>query len=327
MPLVYKFVLLALLTLLSVLWCLNLGVGDTSLGAMLTCITSQCATPLEASLFWDIRLPRVMAALLVGLGLACAGAILQNTTRNALADPYLFGIMAGAGLGASLIGLRPDWGVPLYLGAFCGSAVAIALVIGIAKLARQPQSLLLIGIAVAFMCSAVTHFVLYISDPLAANRVIFWLMGSLSRVELSHLSLLAPVVALSLTLVVGYARQLDALLLGDESAQTLGVNVAKLRFIMLALCAAITASVVSYCGGIGFVGLMIPHIARALFGITTLPLIAGSGLLGALFLLWVDTLARTALNGQELPLGVITSALGSVFFLIIIVRKPGKIRL
>ncbi|NQZ09877.1 MAG: iron ABC transporter permease, partial [Algicola sp.] len=147
------------------------------------------------------------------------------------------------------------------------------------------------------------------------NRVMFWIMGSLARVEMANFYVIAPVVLLSLIIVIAYARQIDALLLGDETATTLGVNVDRLRLLMMGICAALTATIVAYCGGIGFVGLMIPHIVRRWLGVTTLPLILGSVFIGGSFILWVDVLARSAFANQEIPIGIITSAIGSVFFL------------
>ena len=171
------------------------------------------------------------------------------------------------------------------------------------------------------MLAALTQFMLYFGEPFATNRVIFWLMGSLARVEMSNFYIIASILLLAIFIIIALHRQIDALLLGDESAASLGVNVDKLRLLMLGLCAALTATIVAYCGGIGFVGLMIPHIVRQLIGVTTLKLVLGSALIGGAFLIWVDIIARTALNDAEIPIGIITSALGSIFFLFIMVRS------
>ena len=189
------------------------------------------------------------------------------------------------------------------------------------KHVRKIESLLLAGVAVSFMLSALSQFILYMGDPFAANRVMFWLMGSLARVEMPHLYWIVPVLLVGLAIVVLLHRQLDAILLGDESAATLGINVTLVRVILLMVCAAITATIVAYCGGIGFVGLMIPHIVRRLFASTSLILVCGSALVGAIFMLWVDVLARTAVDGQEIPIGVITSIIGSLFFLTLMHKK------
>jgi len=208
----------------------------------------------------------------------------------------------------------------LPVAAFLGALFSVMIVFGIATLLRNMNHLLLTGVAVSFMLGSISHFMLYLGDPFATNRVIFWLMGSLTRVEMFHFYLIATMVVVVLVTIFALHRQIDALLLGDESAASLGVNVDKLRIILLALCAAITATIVAYCGGIGFVGLMIPHIVRQLVGVTTMPLIMASALVGGCFLVWVDVLARSALSNVEIPIGIITSAIGSIFFLAIMYR-------
>ena len=177
------------------------------------------------------------------------------------------------------------------------------------------------GVAVSFMLASITQFILYFGEPFATNRVIFWMMGSLSRVEMQNFTVISVVLIITLIVIIALHRQIDALLLGDESAKSLGVNVDKLRLLMLGLCAALTATIVAYCGGIGFVGLMIPHIVRHFVGVTTLNLIIGSALIGGCFLIWVDVIARTALPHAEIPIGIMTSAMGSIFFLFILFRS------
>jgi iron complex transport system permease protein len=261
-------------------------------------------------------------ALVAGMGLAIAGAILQNTTRNPLADPYLFGIVSGAGLGATVanLSLGEHLGIALPLAAFLGALFAIAIVLFIAKILQRMEQLLLAGVAVSFMLGSLTQFILYFGEPFATNRVIFWLMGSLSRVEMSNFYVIGCVLLVTIITIIALHRHIDALLLGDESAASLGVNVDRLRLLMLGLCAALTATIVAYCGGIGFVGLMIPHIVRQIIGVTTLKLVIGSALIGGSFLIWVDIIARSALANAEIPIGIITSALGSIFFLFIMIR-------
>ena len=286
-------------------------------------INTQSDT-LSSTILWQIRLPRLLCAVLVGAGLAISGAILQNVSRNPLADPYLFGLMAGAGLGATLVSVvLPTGQFSLAAGAFAGALLAVALVFAVCsgKRWQKMEITLLAGVAVSFMLSAISSFILYFADPFAANRIMFWLMGSLSRNDWLSVSLLLPVVLLVMFLALALRRQLDALLLGDESARTLGVNTVAVRLTLLLATALLTAVIVSQCGGIAFVGLMIPHIVRQLFGVTAVPLLIGSALTGAIFLIWVDNLARTVLPQQEIPLGVITSLFGSVFFLLMM-RRP-----
>ncbi len=309
----------------SLLASLTFGAAQISVTQVFYCLFEQCSDPLEQTLIWQIRMPRVLVALLCGAGLAVAGAILQNTTRNPLAEPYLFGVVAGAGLGASIasIWFVDHIGLVLPIAAFLGAILAISIVmlVGISTKARRVESLILAGVAVSFMLSAVSQFLLYMGDPFATNRVMFWLMGSLARVEMADLSIISPVILIGISLVLLFHRHIDALLLGDENAVSMGINVNILRLFMLAVCAALTATLVAYCGGIGFVGLMIPHIVRHWFGATTAPLLVGCCLLGSTFLLWVDVIARTIVEGQEIPIGIITSILGSIFFLTLMLRK------
>lgn len=316
------FACLIIVTLVSIVISMTVGPAKISYDDIFQCVVNTCNSPMQDMVIWQIRIPRVLVGLVAGMGLACAGAILQNVTRNPLADPYLFGIISGAGLGATIaiLILPNQQTLALPLAAFLGALFSVVIVFGIATLLRNMNHLLLTGVAVSFMLGSISHFILYLGDPFATNRVIFWLMGSLTRVEMFHFYLIAAMVVITLLTIFALHRQIDALLLGDESAESLGVNVNKLRLILLALCAAVTATIVAYCGGIGFVGLMIPHIVRQLVGVTTMPLIIGSALVGGCFLVWVDVLARSALDNVEIPIGIITSAIGSIFFLAIMYR-------
>ena len=309
-------------TIVSAIVALTFGPAVISNNQVFQCLLGHCSDQVSQMVIWQVRVPRVLVALVAGMGLAIAGAILQNTTRNPLADPYLFGIVSGAGLGATIanISLGEQLAIALPFAAFLGALFAISIVLVIAKVLQRMEQLLLTGVAVSFMLAAITQFILYFGEPFATNRVIFWLMGSLSRVEMSNFYIITFVLLMTLFIIIALHRQIDALLLGDESAKSLGINVDKLRLLMLGVCAALTATIVAYCGGIGFVGLMIPHIVRQVIGVTTLKLVIGSALIGGSFLIWVDIIARSALANAEIPVGIITSALGSIFFLFIMVR-------
>jgi iron complex transport system permease protein len=318
--------LVIMLLVLLVSGAVSLTIGSASLTVtdVWQALMGSQHNPLASTIIWQVRLPRLLCAMLVGAGLAIAGAVLQNASRNPLADPYLFGLMAGAGLGASIASiLLPAHILSLTLAAFLGALFAVALVflVCMGKQWRKIEMTLLAGVAVSFMLSAISSFILYFADPFAANKVIFWLMGSLSRTNWDSVVIIAPAVCVLLLVALMLRRQLDALLLSDESAQTLGVNPARLRFILLLLTALVTACIVAQCGGIAFVGLMIPHLVRYFFGVTAVPLLLGCAVVGALFLVWVDNLARSALLTQEIPLGIITSVLGSVFFLVIMRQR------
>lgn len=316
---------LMLLLVMSLLLSLKIGSVNLSFTELWQALFGLAsAEPLTNAIIWQIRLPRLITAMLVGAGLAVAGAVLQNVSRNPLADPYLFGLMAGAGLGATISSiLLPEQLISLALAAFLGALLAVVLVF-LACLGSRLQKMevtLLAGVAVSFMLSAISSFILYFAEPFAANRVIFWLMGSLSRTDWRSVMLIAPAAALLLLVALALRRQLDALLLSDESARSLGVNVQRLRLTLLLLTALVTACIVAQCGGIAFVGLMVPHMVRYFMGVTAVPLILGSALFGAIFMIWVDNVARSLLTMQEIPLGVITSVIGSLFFLFILRRQ------
>ncbi|MBR9728489.1 FecCD family ABC transporter permease [Shewanella intestini] len=292
------------------------------------------ASPLVERIVIDLRLPRILLAFMAGAGLSIAGSVLQTVTRNPLADPYLFGISSGAAFGAvvvfSLFGhwldfdLLAQWQdhplvqLSLPLGAFIGASLSVLIVLALSGtgINSQIERMLLSGVATSFMFGALSSLVLYFSDPQAAASVLFWTLGSFARASWEGLILPTVVVIGSLLTILAFKRQIMALQAGDETAHTLGVNVVKLRIAMLLLCSLITAVLVASCGGIGFVGLMIPHTIRILLpGKSPLLLTA---MLGGLFLVWVDVIARCALTNQELPVGIITSAIGSVFFLFIL---------
>lgn len=330
----YKWVSLLALSIFSLIATLFFGAADLSPTELVKCAFGDCEQSVNQLIFWEIRGPRVLVGFLVGAGLAVAGATLQNITRNGLADPYLFGVVSGAGLGASIATLlfdstfaekfgltswMPDYSFTLALpfAAFLGALFAVVLVqlIAAKTFGSRTEHMLLAGVAVSFMLSALSHFLLFLAEPFAASKVIFWLMGSLARVEVWYAWIILPIVVFSVVLLLIFGRHLDALLIGDENAKTLGVQVTRLRMMSLGICAALTACIVSYCGGIGFVGLMIPHIVRNWFGVTSRTVIVGSVLLGGCFMVWVDVIARVALPDQEIPIGIITSAIGSVFFL------------
>ena len=319
------FVFTTALVILTIILGVALGAVSYSVEDTLTCLLDDCKTLTQQTILWELRLPRVLMAFIAGGGLAVAGALLQNSTNNQLADPYLFGIVSGAGLGAVLYSVS---GVQLgsygaAIGAMIGALLAVTLVmrVVISNALHKPEHLILAGVAVSFMLAALMHFVLYIAEPMAANRIIFWLMGSVANASMASVLVVFMSVLVVVVLVLLIRHQVDALQLGDDQARSLGVDVTKLRMFLLIGTAVITAVIVAFCGGIGFVGLMIPHIVRSFVGGTSLRLIPACLLAGGAFLVIVDLIARTTLTNQEMPLGVITSALGSVFFLLILKSK------
>lgn len=279
-------------------------------------------------IIWELRMPRALLAFMAGCGLAISGLILQTVTRNPLADPYLFGISSGASLGVVILVALSGGVFSLFtpLAAFAGSTVAMLMLLLIAgrRESQQVESLLLAGVALSFLFSSFTSLLLYHTDPQAVTAVLFWTMGSFTRAQWDVLWFPALVISLCIIVMLAYRRQLNAMLLGDESATTLGIKVNHFRVIMLLLSSLITATLVSMCGGIGFVGLMIPHIVRFFVSQGTAFGILLTALVGGIFMIWVDILSRTVLENQELPVGVITAASGSLFFLTLLYFRKNR---
>ncbi len=320
---------------LSFVAALSLGAADISFTDVVSSLLSSFSLEKEASevifferIIWELRMPRTILAFLAGCGLAVSGLILQTVTRNPLADPYLFGISSGASLGVviSIVLLGSTISMITPVAAFAGSLVAMLMLLMIAgrRQSQQVESMLLAGVALSFLFSSFTSLLLYHTDPQAVTAVLFWTMGSFSRAQWGNLWFPAVVIIGCVVVMLAYRRQLNAMLLGDESATTLGINVNRFRLVMLVLSSLITATLVSLCGGIGFVGLMIPHIVRFFVSQGTIFGIMLTALAGGIFMIWVDVLSRTVLENQELPVGVITSAVGSLFFLSLLYFRKNK---
>lgn len=319
---------LLLISLLSLLASLSFGAANTSITQTFSALIDPQVNPVTHTILWELRMPRSILAFVAGCGLALAGLVLQIVTRNPLADPYLFGISSGATFGAVLsISFVGSWiWLPLPVAAFMGSLFSMLLLVSFARINRfqQVETLLLAGVALSFLFGAFTSLLLYWSDPQAVASILFWTLGSFSRAEWVSLWIPGLAVLFCLSLLFIFRGQLMALLLGDESAVTLGINVTKLRILMLVVSSVLTASVVALCGGIGFVGLMIPHLVRQFVSVGSRLSFVVTAITGGIFMLWVDVLARTLLSNQELPIGVITSAVGSIFFLVTLYTRSNK---
>ncbi|MER5332073.1 iron chelate uptake ABC transporter family permease subunit [Micromonospora sp. NPDC002717] len=280
---------------------------------------------LREHIVWRLRLPRVLGAAVVGAGLAAVGAVTQTVTRNPLADPYLLGVSSGASLGAvAVLVLGVGGGVAaLTGGAFTGALAAFAVVAVVAgrRAALAPTRVVLAGVAVAQLCGAATSFVIvWVADPHATQSITFWLSGSLARVDWAALAWAVPVLAAVLTLVAAYARTLNAFAFGEDAAETLGVPVTRVRWLLLVATALLTAALVAISGAVGFVGLILPHAARFLTGADHRRLLPVVVLAGAIFMVWVDTAARTLFAPRELPVGVLTALLGVPAFVVLLHR-------
>ena len=320
--------LLILFSLVSFVLSMSFGAANTSFTEVFDVLVNPQVNQVTHTILWELRMPRSILAYVAGCGLALSGLILQIVTRNPLADPYLFGISSGATFGAvlSLSFLSSLIWLPLPLAAFLGSLISMLMLIGFARINRfqRVETLLLAGVALSFIFGAITSLLLYWSDPQAVASILFWTLGSFARADWASIWIPAVAVSFSLGLLFFYRAQLMALLLGDENAVTLGINVTKLRIVMLVVGSILTASVVALCGGIGFVGLMIPHLVRQFVSVGSRMSFLVTALTGGVFMLWVDVLARTLLNNQELPIGVITSAVGGIFFLVTLYFRANR---
>ncbi|MFV0332982.1 MAG: FecCD family ABC transporter permease [Tropicimonas sp.] len=281
----------------------------------------------HTAIVWDIRFPRALLAALVGAGLALVGASLQAVTRNPLADPHLLGISAGGAFGAILALLHTG----LFLGlltvpllAFAGALGATALVLAVTRLAAATSAdrLVLAGVATSFIIMAAANLLIFLGDPRATHTVVFWMLGGLGLAQWGHLIYPLAILLPCGAWLMAHARDLNAMTIGDETAATLGLPVARFRLQVFVLGALITGVMVAFSGMIGFVGLMVPHIARRLTGGDYTRLLPASALIGGIFLLWADIAARRIMAPEDMPIGIITGLTGGIFFVVLLRRKP-----
>ncbi|NRQ15087.1 FecCD family ABC transporter permease [Ensifer sesbaniae] len=277
------------------------------------------------SIVWDVRLPRVMLAGLVGAGLALTGAVLQSVTRNPLADPHLLGVSSGGALGAivallhtgMILGLLT---VPLF--AFGGALLATVLVAFVSRaLGASADRLVLAGVAVAFVLTSIGNLMIFLGDPRATHTVIFWMLGGLGLAQWPHLIYPALVLVVSLGWLVVRSREINALAMGDETATTLGIPVRRFRLTLFVVTALLTGVMVAFSGAIGFVGLMVPHFVRLLAGSDNVRVIPLSAFFGALTLIMADLAARVIMAPEDMPIGVVTGIVGGIAFVAILTRR------
>lgn len=325
--------LLLVVALLSTIVAIGIGAVDIAPNVVVA-IIREALSPTGVEPGWttgqqhivmELRIPRAILGATVGAGLAVVGMVLQGITRNPLADPYLFGVSSGASVGAvivilytgSLFGL-----LTLPLAAFTGALASLALVflLSLAPGGPSTERLVLTGVAVHFLLMAVTNFLIFSASDRGADEALFWMLGSFGS---ARWNLLVPPIA-ALLIGVGWvlyrARSLDALSIGDEAAHTLGISVRTLRLEMFVVTALMTGVFVSTSGAVGFIGLVVPHCARWLVGARIgrgVPIAAG---IGAIFTVWVDAGARFIVAPRELPLGVMTAAIGGLFLILAMTR-------
>ena len=282
--------------------------------------------PTLDRIVWRLRMPRVVLACVVGGGLSIIGVAMQTLVRNPLAEPYILGISSGATAGASLfyLGFLPpvlSKALSMPVAAFLGGLASITVVYLIGREGSRVAvaRLLLAGVAMSALMSSVTSFITFSSpEPDKLRAVLFWLLGSLSGTRWGLVPLPAVVTAAALILLVALARPLDAMLVGEEPAQSLGMPVERIKRGLIVLAAAVTGTLVAVSGAIGFVGLIVPHAVRLVVGVPHRRLVPLSFVIGAIFLCWADVAARTVLPGQELPVGILTALCGVPFFLFLL---------
>jgi iron complex transport system permease protein len=277
-------------------------------------------TPLQDQAVWQFRVPRSLLAALSGAGLALAGAMMQAVVRNPLAEPYILGVSSGASVGAVLVivsGGATFLGLTMSGAAFVGAMVACILVAMLARIRGElsPTRMILAGVALGALLSAVTSYLTLTTDAQNVVSVMFFLLGSVSAADMSSLLIPAVALAIACIAVFGLSRSMNALLAGDESAMAVGVRTTRLRGLLLVLASLLTGAIVAVSGGIGFVGLVVPHMARLLVGSDHRRMLPITVLGGALFLMVADLLARTVAMPTEIPLGILTAFVGAPFFL------------
>ncbi|MCX4452421.1 iron ABC transporter permease [Streptomyces sp. NBC_01340] len=288
----------------------HLGFGDSTLA------------PLRDGIVWNLRMPRTLLA-------AVCGAVMQSLLRNPLADPFVLGVSSGAATRAVAVVVLGVGGgvVSVSAGAFLGALLSFVLVLLLSHiLGDSVDRVVLSGVAAMQMFSALTSFIVLTSADAETTRgVLFWMLGSLTGADRDQVLLCTVALAVVLLVCLGHARTLDAFAFGEETAASLGVRVARTRLILLCVTALLTAALVSCAGAIGFVGLVLPHATRALTGSGHARLLPVTALTGAVFMVWVDTVARTVLDPQEVPVGVVTSLIGVPAFVAVLYRGRRRV--
>jgi iron complex transport system permease protein len=314
------------LLIASVLASVALGAVPIPLGEVFQALGGE-GDPASRQIVVALRLPRGLLAVVVGGGLAMAGATFQALLRNPLAEPYILGISGGAAVGAVLVltlGITTQGSWTLPLAAFAGALLAIVLVFAVARRADRSMDvrvLLLAGVVVGAFFSAVIALILAVSDASSVRSAVIWMMGSLAGADWTRVSVVTTYTLPAALLLLGLSRALNLLALGEETASVLGANVERVKIASFVVASLLTAVGVGVAGVIGFVGLVVPHGVRLLVGSDNRILLPLSFLAGGTFLAWADLAARTLVAPAELPIGVITAFVGVPLFLVLLRRS------
>ena len=321
--------ILALLALLSLsLGAAHLGVNEVfcALVARVLPFTGMESSQLADTVVWHLRLPRIVIAIVAGMGFGIAGAVMQGVMRNPLVSPYTTGISSAAAFGASLAiiaGVGVASGTHLVIAnAFIFAIAATFMVYGIARMRGiTSETLVLTGIAVMYLFSAATSFLHYGATEEKLQAVIHWLFGSLAGVSWTGILIVFLVLLVCLALLIRYSWDMNAMAAGEETATSLGVNTSRVRIMCMILASLITATIIGFTGIIGFIGLIAPHVTRMMIGADHRFLLPFSCIVGALLLLGADTVARTIFQPLEIPVGIMTAFIGVPFFLYLMLTK------
>ena len=326
--------LVAGVLLSSIIGQLSISPGEV-LGSLLRAVGIEnsltSSDPIIESTLWVVRFPRIVMALAVGAALAVAGAVMQAIFGNPLAEPGVVGVSSGAALGASaaivlggsvaVLATLGSWGTAVF--AFAGGLFATLLVYFMSRANGRTEvvTLLLTGIAINAFAGAGLAFLLFIGDTASREQIVFWQLGSLNGSRWQEVAIVVGVTIVGIVIAALLARRYDLLALGERNARHLGVNVEALRIGSIVLVALLTGVAVAFCGIIAFVGLVVPHIIRMAIGPSHRALILASAVGGGVLLVFADLLARTLVNGADLPIGMLTSLIGGPFFFFLLARQ------
>lgn len=319
-----RILLIILLASISLFAIFALSIGSADVQSPWSHIFNRSLDGAGHQIIWEIRYPRVMAALLIGMALGVAGALSQSATNNPLADPSIIGTSAGASFGASLAIVFNLASVATFGATIAAAIGALAVSLLTFALSRSALQLVIVGIATSALFTAFTGLLISMADKPEARSISFWSFGSLALVNINTLALLTPFVLTISILGWYYSQKMDLLVLGDREVSHLGLNPQRMRLIAFIFISLLIAVSVSTVGSIAFLALAAPHITRYLIGPTNRPLMIGSAVIGAGLLLIADTAARTLVAPIELPIGLITSLIGAPI-LILVLRKSGEV--
>ena len=325
-----KVFVLCLILCISLVTALQFGAKfislDQIISALMSMIDANTTASMTDTIITDIRLPRLIYSVLTGIGLSLVGLLMQTVTRNALADPYVLGVSSGASTGAVfaiIMGGLPflgQYNTPIF--AALGAALSIILVLLCVGKSNSPVKLILIGMGMTGVFSALTMMIIYGAKHEAQVRsAMFWLLGSFAGIQWSDLPLTAIIITLFMLYIYTFNQDLDVLLLGNHEAAQMGLSVKQLQLSIVVISSIVIATLVSKVGVVGFIGLIIPHLARIIDGPKHKHTLLFSALIGSIVMIWSDVLSRALYSPEEIPIGVLTSLLGAPLFIWIIMNR------